>query len=278
MKHHRITTNGTTLHAVEDGPADGAPILLLHGFPETWWSWRHQIPELVKAGYRVIAMDLRGYGESDKNGPYDFDTATADVLGLLDHFGLSKVRLVGHDWGGVLGWYMTSHQSARFERFVAINAPHGRVFRKALKKFSQIKRSWYIFAFQIPWVGERMIIRNNGAVVPRAIRGSTADRNAISKKDVEPFREALLQPGAATAMLGWYRAAAKFKKSADAITIPVKLIWGMNDTALGYDDCVPGTEKYVSELTITKLEGLGHFCHEEAPARVTPEILSFFRS
>ena len=275
MNHHQIVTNGTTIHVVEDGPSSGPPVLLLHGFPETWWSWRHQIPELVKAGFHVLAMDLRGYGDSAKNGPYDLDTASADVLGVLDHFGIEKTALVGHDWGGVLGWYLSSNHADRFSRFAVINAPHGAVFRKALKKFRQLKRSWYIFVFQVPWLGERMITRNNGALIPRAIRGSTADRNAISREDVEPFREALMKPGAATAMLGWYRAAAKFKGRAGDVNIPVKLIWGMNDTALGYEDCAVGTEKYVPQLEIKQLEGLGHFCHEESPSRVTPEILAF---
>lgn len=275
MKHHRVQANGTTLHVVEDGPADGKPVLLLHGFPESWWSWRHQIPQLVEAGFHVFAMDLRGYGESDRDGPYDLATATADVLGVLDHFGLAKVRLVGHDWGGVLGWYMTSNHGERFESFVVINAPHGAVFRKALKKLSQLKRSWYIFVFQVPWLGERMITRNNGAVVGRAIRGSTAQRDAITREDIEPFREAAMRPGAASAMLGWYRAARKFKGRTGNVDIPVKLIWGMNDSALGYQDCVPGTERYVRDLTVATLDGLGHFCHEESPARVTPEILQF---
>lgn len=278
VSHRTVSANGVRLHVVEKG--EGPCVLLLHGFPESWWCWRYQIDPLVNAGYRVIAPDLRGYGESDVQGPWDLETIAADVVALLQALcGEERVHLVGHDWGGIVAWHLAAHRPDRFHSLAVFNCPHPAQFRKALlTRPRQLRRSWYVFAFQVPVVPERMLTRDGGAPLLRMYRGNARDRSNFSDAELRPFVEALLRPGQASAMIGWYRSS--FRTSVrhyPRIRLPALLGWGMDDRALGYDDLIPGTERWVEGLRIERVEGVGHFITAEAPDWVNGQLLSFLR-
>src|SRR5512143_2764172 len=202
-----ISSNGIRLHVAQAGPKDGPLVILLHGFPEFWYGWRHQIPYLAQAGYRVWAPDQRGYNLSDKPhgiAAYSLDRLAADAVGLIDAAGCERACLVGHDWGGGVAWWAAASYPERIERLVIINAPHGSVFRRAVQRNPiQMLRSWYFLFFQIPWLPEafwRWSIR-------RPMQGRMTRNGVFFDGDPELYRRAWSQPGALTAMINWYRAA-----------------------------------------------------------------------
>lgn len=283
VTHAFADVGGLKLHYVEKG--QGPVVLLLHGFPEMWWSWRYQIDALASAGYRVIAPDLRGYNESDKCGPYDLDTLATDVRALVAHLETDKVRLVGHDWGGALAWHVASNIPSIVERLVVLNCPHPAQMLRAFKRgdLRQIRRSWYMLFFQLPLLPERMLTRDGGRGLCKIYRASAVDPSHFSDEELAPFVENILRPGAASAMIGWYRAAFRsvLKTGGSGpqyavIRAPTMLIWGMQDTALRYDSLVPGTERWVEDLRLEPIDRCGHFVHAEQPSRVNPLLLDFF--
>ncbi len=167
----RIASNGVTLNVAQAGPEAGPPVILLHGFPEPWSCWRHQIGPLAEAGYRVVAPDQRGYGRSEKPGrvaDYALDVLAADVLGLIESTGRERVALVGHDWGAIVAWWVATHHPDRLGRLVIINGPHPVAFRRYVRSHpAQLLRSWYVFFFQLPGLPEWHFRRNNWS----ALRG-----------------------------------------------------------------------------------------------------------
>ena len=281
MRHQFASVNGLRMHYVEDGR--GPLVILLHGFPEFWWSWRHQIEPLVRAGYRVVAPDQRGYNDTDKSGPFDIDTLAADVCALIEHADEPRAIVIGHDWGGAVAWHLAATRPEHCERLVVMNCPHPVMMRRALTgNFRQMKRSWYMFFFLLPWLPEWWLLRNEASVVARMIRASAVDRSRFPREELDAYREAIRKPGAASAAIGWYRAMlGKIflgKKSGfkyPAIGVPSLLIWAMDDAALGYGDLVPGTERFAPALRIEKIERCGHFVQTEAPERVNPLLFAF---
>lgn len=266
------------MHWVERGDPGAPTVLLLHGFPENWWSWRHQIDALARAGFRVIAPDQRGYGGTDRHGPYDVATLISDLVALLDHLRVSRAHVVGHDWGGAVAWAFAAHQPSRVERLTVLNCPHPAPLAKALYggSLQQMKRSWYMFAFQLPTLPEWMLRRNDGEAIVRILRGMAVDRSKFPREELEPFRQQILQPGAAEAMVGWYRSAlSRRPPKLPKITTPTLLIWGMEDTALGFYDTVPGTERFVDDLRVVQVPGVGHFVQSEAAERVNELLLGW---
>ncbi|MFO0557891.1 MAG: alpha/beta hydrolase [Polyangiales bacterium] len=282
VTHAFADVGGLKLHYVEKG--EGPVVLLLHGFPEMWWSWRYQIDALASAGYRVIAPDLRGYNESDKQGPYDLDTLATDVRALVAFLGIEKVRLVGHDWGGGLAWHVASKLPSIVEKLVVLNCPHPAQMVRALKRgdLGQLRRSWYMFFFQLPLLPERMLTRDQGRGICKMYRASAVDPSHFSDEELAPFVENVLRPGAVSAMIGWYRAAFTTALKAGSkgpeyavIRAPTMLIWAKDDTALGYDSLVPGTERLVEDLRLEPIDRCGHFVQAEQPARVNKLLIEF---
>lgn len=165
IRFGQARVNGITLHYAEAGPADGPPVVLLHGFPEFWAGWRDQIPALAAAGFRVIAPDQRGYNLSDKPqgvAAYDLDRLVEDVVALADHFDIAKLKLVGHDWGASVAWWLATTRPERLERLAIINAPHPAIWRKAMRDDPvQNKKSWYVQMFRLPWLPEAMMKSRN---------------------------------------------------------------------------------------------------------------------
>ncbi len=204
-----VTANGLRFHYVECGPADGPPVLLLHGFPEFWYSWRHQLTALAAAGYRAIAPDLRGYNLTDKPrgvGPYTMDHLLDDVVALVDALRCGPVTLVGHDWGGTVAWTSAASPAHRhvIERLVVMNAPHPEAFLRRLDP-QQLRRSWYMFFFQLPFLPERTLRKDHFRALRQTLRGAAFRRDTFSREDLDRYVEAMARPGALTAAVNYYR-------------------------------------------------------------------------
>jgi pimeloyl-ACP methyl ester carboxylesterase len=286
VTHHFVTLPSLRMHYVEVGA--GPLVVLLHGFPESWWSWRYQLQALADAGFRVVAPDLRGYGETDKRGPFDLDTLAGDVCHLIEALGERRAQIVGHDWGGALAWHLASHRPEFCARLAVLNCPHPLAMRKALlarPSWAQLKRSWYFFFFQLPWLPEWLLTRGDAGNLVRVIKASSVDRSHFSPEELRPLRDAIQRPGAATAMVNWYRDAVRLN-FARPLTQPVYplitretlLIWGMEDPALGFHELVPGTEAYAPKLRVEQVKGCGHFVQSERPADVNRLLLGFLRA
>ncbi len=243
VEHRWIPTNGIRLHVVTAGPPGGRPVVLLHGFPELWYGWRKQIPALAGAGFRLVMPDQRGYNLSDKPrgvASYRLDALAADILGLLDALGYARVQLVGHDWGATVGWYLATLHPRRIERLVVLNVPHPALLARALRHSpDQLRRSWYMFVFQLPKLPEWLLERKGAQALERALLESSR-RGSFSDEALAVYREAWRQPGALTGMLSWYRSAvrggwAPFSRHAPLprVTVPTLLLWGADDRAIG---------------------------------------------
>ncbi len=285
VSHHFVQLGDLRMHYVERGA--GPLVVLLHGFPESWWSWRHIIPRLADAGFRVIAPDLRGYAETDKHGPYDLDTVTHDVCRLIESLGDGpRAHIIGHDWGGALAWHLASTRSSHCRSLAVLNCPHpAAIAQVALTHFRQLKRSWYIFFFQVPGLPELWLTRNDAAEIVRVLRGNAIDKTNFSEEELRPLRDAIQKPGAAHAMLGWYRAAfgGIVKRRGKPVEYPIirapsLLIWGLEDRALGFEDLVPPTQKYVEALRVEPIANCGHFVHAEQPDRVGALLIDFLQA
>ena len=251
--------------------------LLLHGFPETRLSWRHQVEPLTRLGFTVWAPNLRGYGRSTRPSgvkSYKMDALMGDVAALTSvaaSEGLRPSLLVGHDWGGAVAWSSLITQRVRFERFVAMNIPHPLLMRRRLWRPSQLRRSWYIFFFQLPWLPEWALTRRGGEVVRRAFLDSAIDRTRFPDDVLQGFVDQALAPGAMTAMLNYYRASAPafyLEDYSRTLDVPTLLLWGEADVALGMHDLVPGTDELVSDFTFRSLPRVSHWVQQEAPEAV----------
>lgn len=280
LEHTFITTNGIRLHVVQAGPPDGPPVILLHGFPEFWYGWSKQISALAAAGYRVWAPDQRGYNLSDKPkgvDAYTLDQLAADVVGLIDATGHEQVYLVGHDWGAAVTWWTALKYPHRLRKIAVLNVPHPTVVNRTLRSsFAQLRKSWYIFFFQIPWLPEALVRMNNWRVGLQTLKESGRP-DTFSDADLEQYRQAWSKPGAYTAMLNWYRAAVRRPAQqlpSMRVTVPTLLIWGAQDVALSrimaqssIDLCDNGRLVFIEEAT--------HWVQHDEPARVNQLLLEF---
>jgi epoxide hydrolase 4 len=273
-------------HALADGPADGPLVLCLHGFPELGRSWRHQLPALGKAGYRVVAPDLRGYGETERRGPYDVRTLVGDVAGLVAALGREQVVLVGHDWGGAVAWSTAALRPSLVDRLVALNCPPpAELFRAMLRSPAQLRKSWYIVFFQLPWLPERRLAADGAAAVARALVGGSHRRGVWPADEIDRYRAAFARPGRAKAAIDWYRAA--FRRAAQPrrrgriprVTVPTLVLWGVQDRFLGRELVSPAALRRALAddglATVVWIEDAGHFVQNEAPEQVNAELLAW---
>src|SRR5215211_551361 len=197
MAHQWVDVRGLRLHCVEVGT--GPLVVLLHGFPEFWYAWRHQIPALAAAGYRVVAPDLPGYNTSDKPPrvhDYQPTVLAQEVADLILALGAGSAAVAGHDWGGVLAWLLAMHHPKRVQRLVVLNAPHPVRFLKGLHSPRQLRRSWYILAFQLPWLPERLVAARDFRALRRALGRQPTRPGAFTAQDIDRYVAAAAQPGA----------------------------------------------------------------------------------
>lgn len=277
-----LETNSIKLHVVMAGPQDGQPVILLHGFPEFWYGWRAQIPALVEAGYRVIAPDQRGYNLSDKPKgvkAYRVDTLVKDVLGLINALGCDKVHLIGHDWGALVAWAFALWYPDRLHRLVILNVPHPAVTARFLRRdLEQMRRSWYIFFFQLPWLPEYFLRKDDWRNGVRALLGGSR-KGSFTKADIAEYKQAWSQPGALTAMLNWYRAVVRQRPKMPKdlrVKTPTLMIWGMKDVALSHRMARPSMD-YCDDGTLVYFEDATHWVQHDAADEVNSLLIEFLK-
>lgn len=279
IKFKYIDTNGITLHVALAGPEDGELVILLHGFPEFWYGYRHQIDALVEAGYRVAVPDQRGYNKSDKPGgrrAYAIDILARDIVGLIKSLNRKDAVIIGHDWGGAVGWQLARTEPEMVRKFIAVNMPHMGVFPSAfLKVPSQLIRSLYMEFFQIPILPEKLMRSKNFKHMAKGIQ-RTGKSGAFKDDDLEMYMNAWRERGALSGMLNWYRAL-PFSLShinTDKIQVPVKIIWGDKDLFLSKKLAVESL-KFIDAEEVTWVHGATHWVLQEEPDIVNAEILKF---
>ena len=283
LSEHYADLEDVRLHYVTAG--SGPLVVLLHGFPEFWFSWRHQIRALAAAGFRVVAPDMRGYNLSDKPRgvrQYALPRLARDVSELISHLGESRAAVAGHDWGGVVAWMVGMQHPERVSALVIVNAPHPLHFRRAILGGRQALRSLYAAIFQVPWLPERIIRARDFALLRRVLRNGPARAETFSEEEIDRYVEAAAQPGALTATLNYYRAAFRdllggLPWPRRVVTAPVLVVWGDRDPWLLPELAEPG-RRAAREIRVERLEDAGHWPHLEDPSRVNAALLDFLRA
>ena len=272
-----LVSNGIQLHYVTQG--EGPLMLMLHGFPEFWYSWRHQIPEFAR-DHKAVAIDLRGYNESDKPSEvsdYRMGELLLDVEGAIRSLGYESCVLVGHDWGGAIAWTFAYEYPQMVDRLVVLNLPHPAKFAAGLLTPQQLLRSSYIFAFQIPGLPELLLQANDYQLLANVLTGMAVDKRTFSPADLAAYKDAAAKRGALTGMLNYYRANffnGWLNRDWGMLQVPTLMIWGENDLALG-TELTYGTEEYVEDLTIRYIPNCSHWVQQEQPELVNQYIREF---
>lgn len=285
-RHRDVTANGARFHVAEHGPTGGPLVLLLHGFPEFWWSWRHQLVALGEAGYHAVAPDLRGYGASDKPPRgYDQYTLSADVAGLVRALGAADATVVGHDWGGALGWAVATLHPRVVARLVTLAIPHPlRLAEALLRDGAQRRASTYLAYFQVPSAPEARLTRDDGAFVGELLRRWGGPGWPDPETEAR-CREAIQVPAVSNCALEWYRWPARsvlrpsgrqFRRLlARGVQAPVLHLHGSLDGCI-LPSTVDGSQAYArGGWTRHDYADLGHFLHQEDPERVTEDLLAW---
>jgi pimeloyl-ACP methyl ester carboxylesterase len=282
-QHRFIETNRIRLHCVMQG--EGELVILLHGFPEFWYAWRHQIPALARH-FKVVVPDLRGYNDSDKpESGYDLDTLSLDIRGLIENLGYLKAHVVGHDWGGAIAWHLAQKFPQVLNRLAVLNAPHPqRLMHELVSNVDQIRRSWHMLAFQIPGLPELLIRQNLRTFLKNMLQGQAVRKGAFSARDTALYEAALEKPGVLTAALNYYRQffspqslMQQWGRSPNPVTVPTLVLWGEDDFLLSHQ-LIEDIDKLVSApLQLTSIPHCGHWVQQEAPQTVNRELLNFLR-
>lgn len=275
-QHESIISNGIKLHYVTQG--EGSLMLMLHGFPEFWYSWRHQIPEFAK-DYKVVALDLRGYNDSDKpqaSLAYTMSEFVKDVEGVIKGLGYDRCILVGHDWGGAIAWNFAYAHPEMVERLIVMNIPHPAKFAQGLRTPQQLMRSWYAFFFQLPGLPEFLIQLSDYQMIETAFKSMAVDKSTFSQTDIEAYKDAAAKRGALTAMINYYRNAFDTFGQGEwsLLDVPTLMIWAEKDTALG-KELTYGTEEYVRNFQIRYIPNCSHWVQQERPELVNQYIREF---
>jgi pimeloyl-ACP methyl ester carboxylesterase len=263
------------LHYVEQG--EGPLVVLLHGFPEAWFGWRFQIPALADAGFRVVAPDLRGFNLSSKPGgvaAYDLARVAFDVQELIRSLGAERARIAGHDWGGATAWQIAMRHPEVVERLAILNSPHPRRFKAALRDPRQLAKSWYFGLFQLPWLPEQLIGRDDWAGLKQGF-ARDARAGTFTPEDASRYVEAWEQPGARSAMVNYYRASIRHPPPTALVEAPTLVLWGDRDRylmpALAEPDAadVPNLDRVVHF-------DASHWIHHDEADEVNRLLAEFF--
>ncbi|KAJ1266659.1 hypothetical protein BS78_08G168900 [Paspalum vaginatum] len=307
VRHWNADVNGVSIHVAERGPADGPAVLLLHGFPELWLSWRHQMAALAARGFRALAPDLRGYGDSSAPADpaaYSMFHIVGDVVALLDHLQLTKVFVVGHDWGAQVAWHLCLFRPERVRAVVALGVPYfGRNPVSMTEVFAALGDGFYITQFQEPGRAERAFARYDVATVLKKfysieiddltappgveiidfLEASPSPLPWISEEEIAQYAEKFKKSGF-TGPINYYRMAdTNWRLLAPwhgaKITVPVKFIAGNKDIGVrsfGIEQSIKSgaLKATVPDLEVTIIEG-HHFLQQEKAERVNSEIISY---
>ena len=280
IESKRISLGDIETTASLAGPIDGLPVLLLHGFPDDRHGWDRQIPALAEAGFRVIAIDQRGCGEAGSGGSirsYGVSSLVDDVEAALDALGIESAHVVGHDWGGVVGWTAAIEKRRWLARLVIVNVPHPAVFARFVRTHpSQILKSWYMAFFQIPRLPELVLGARDAEVLSRAMRAS-ATRAAFTDEDLDRYRAVWSEPGRIGSMLDWYRAARVTPIPTGRVSVPSLILWGDRDVALDRRMADLSAEQ-CDDVRLVRLERASHWPHRDEPDRVNRLLIDFSRT
>jgi pimeloyl-ACP methyl ester carboxylesterase len=302
IRHGYAQLDGVRLHYAESGNGNDL-VLLLHGFPEFWYSWRHQLSSLGKH-FHVVAPDMRGYNLSDKPSlvvEYSLNVLVEDVVGLIKHFAADKAAIVGHDWGAAVAWAVAQKYPDHVSKLAVMQVPPAAAWRANIT-LKQLLRSWYMFFFQLPSVPEWAIRRKGFAAIERVFNETVARKGSFSAADIELYKEALRRPGALTAAVNYYRAnvrrlmvqrdkttsrdvaahplsgteAAETNNETDGrIRVPTLFIFGEQDFAI-LPRTVLGVGKYVNAaFREVRIADSGHWVQNEAVSEVNAALLEF---
>lgn len=267
----RMAGDGLSLAVLDEG--DGPPVLLLHGFPDSSRLWRHQVPALTGAGLRVIAPDLRGFGESDRPEAvedYRITRSVADMVAILDGLGIERVRLVGHDWGAGVAWALALIAPQRVERLVVLSVGHPHAVSRPT--IEDREKAWYQLLFQFIGVAEGLVSRDDFRLLREFLRGDG---------DVEHYVEDLARPGALTAALNWYRAnlpparELEPRRPFPPVTVPTLGVWSSRDHYLGEESMRRSGEHVSGPWRYERIDGASHWMVLDAPDRVNALLLDF---
>ncbi|MEK6281055.1 MAG: alpha/beta hydrolase [Acidobacteriota bacterium] len=286
ISHGYAHVNGIRLHYAESGSGDNL-VILLHGFPEFWYSWRHQLKALGER-FHVVAPDMRGYNLSDKPPrveDYRIEVLVEDVIGLINHFDAEKASIVAHDWGAGVAWAVAGKYPHRVSRLVVLQVPPAAVWR-ANMTLHQLLRSWYMFFFQLPRIPEWALRRKGLAALERTFKESPNRKDAFTDADIELYKEGMRQPGALSAALNYYRAnvmdwlmsgrsKSVTQKVSSRVRVPTLFIFGEQDFAI-LSATVRGIEDYIdAPYREIRIADSGHWVQNEAASEVNAAIIEF---
>lgn len=293
--HRTIDVGEVKLHVAEARPrsregavADGSEsvsddvplVVFMHGFPELWWSWRHQMRAFADAGFWAVAPDMRGYNESDKPvgvEHYEVEKLAGDIAGLIRALGRKRAIVVGHDWGAAVAWIVAQYFPEVVSRLAILNVPHPLQMARGLGTLKQLRKSWYMFFFQLPFgIPERALAAGDYAALRK-----TFEVDGFASAEVEPYVEAMKKPGAITAAMSYYRAAMRRgalgrSPKTRVIECPVLVIWGDEDRHLGKELAAP-PERFVPHARVEHIPGASHWVQNAAPEKVNDLLLAFAR-
>ena len=270
IKGQQMKINGLNLNVVVEG--EGEPIMLLHGFPDSNYVWRDVIPLLVKAGYKVIAPDQRGFGESEApegKENYDMELIAKDAVAILDALGIKKAKLVAHDWGAMVGWLLAGTYPERFESYTAISVGHSKAYASA--GFEQKKKGWYVLFFQLEGIAEKAFMAKDWKLFRK-----TVDNH----QEVDHWIKDLSRPGRLSAGMNWYRAnlSKLWKADFPRVKIPVFGIWSTDDVALAEDQMISSAAFVDANWQYERMEGISHWIPVDEPKKLTELILNYYKN
>jgi pimeloyl-ACP methyl ester carboxylesterase len=272
--------NGVQLHYREAGR--GPLVILLHGFPEFWYAWRHLIPSLADAGYHAVAPDLRGYNLSGKPpglAAYALHTLADDIAALIHHLGERRAHIIGHDWGGVIAWQLAMAHRDFVDRLVILNAPHPRALQRELRSLDQAWRARHTLFFQLPRLPEWTIRRDDFALIRRLFRNDPTRRDAFTQLDIDRYVSALARPWALTSALNYYRAALRHPPVRtpnfnSRISAPTLVVWGDRDRYL-HPRLADGLDAWVPDVRVERIPGASHWLPSDAPVELERLVAGF---
>ena len=276
--HEYADLDEVRLHYVAAG--EGDLLVLLHGFPDFWYSWKHQIPALAQAGLRVVAPDMRGYNLSDQPAgvdAYRIERLTADVSQLIEHHGAQRAHVVGHDWGGIVAWFFAMDHPEALDRLGIVNVPHPARIIEMARSPTQALRSWYVAFFQVPRLPEALVSAADFLALRRALR--TQSSNAFDEEDIEAYVEAARRSQSLRGPINYYRALMRrnpldLRNDRRRISHETLVLWGDQDAVLkaGFADPHP---ELVPSCRVVRFPDAGHWVHFQKPTEVNEELIPF---
>ena len=276
-----IETNGIRLHVVQAGPVDGPPVVLLHGFPEFWWTWHAQMKALAQAGFRVIVPDQRGFGLSDKPPrveAYRMQERSADIVGLLDALGHERVFLAGHDFGGFVGWDLAIHHPERLRKLVIFNVAHPEAYRAPPPGEPEHETTnWFRTFFQLPWLPELVGRSGNWLLLSRNLV-ETSRPGSFAEPALRYYKSAWAYENAIHTMLDWYRAGFRYPIEPAAeprVHVPTRIVWGALDVFNDPRFAEPSLA-LCDDAKLVRFGDAGHWLLHEKPVETSQLLIEFF--